>query len=211
VKPGNTGQIALIGYSGHAYVAADIFLSVGKTVAAYCDKEEKTFNPFNLKYLGPESVSSVIELLKNYDYFIAIGENETRKKVFYNLHKVTGIPVNAIHSSSVVAPSVQPGSGVFIAASVTINPLVKIGNGVICNTSCSIDHECTLGDFVHIAPGAVLCGNVKIGECSFIGANSVIRQGITIGKNVMIGAGSVVVKNIPDGAVVAGNPHKELK
>jgi sugar O-acyltransferase (sialic acid O-acetyltransferase NeuD family) len=211
VKPGNTRETALIGYSGHAYVAADIFLSAGKKVTAYCDKEEKTFNPFNLKYLGPESVSSVIETLKDYDYFIALGDHEIRKRIFYILQTVLGVPANAVHPSATISSSVQLASGIFIAANATINPLVKIGNGAICNTSCSIDHECIIGDFAHIAPGAVLCGNVKIGEGSFVGANSVIRQGITIGKDVVIGAGAVVIKNIPDGAVMAGNPQKSLK
>ena len=200
----------MIGYSGHAYVAADIFLSAGRSVTAYCDKEEKGFNPFNLKYLGPESDSSVIEILKEYDYFIALGDHQIRKRIFYILQTVLGVSANAVHSSAIIAPSAQLASGIFIAANATINPLAKIGNGVICNTSCSIDHECVIGDFAHIAPGAVLCGNVKIGEGSFVGANSVIRQGITVGKDVMIGAGTVVVKDIPDGALVAGNPQKIL-
>ena len=203
--------IALIGYSGHAFVAADIFLSMGKTVAAYCDNDEKSFNPFSLKFLGSDSDKSVIELLKSYDYFIAVGDNTIRRKISEWLANQLGDSINAVHTSSVISASATIGNGVFIAANVTINPLSKIGNGVICNTSCSIDHECVIGDFVHIAPGAVLCGNVTIGENSFVGANAVIRQGITIGKNVMIGAGAVVVKNISDHSTVIGNPHKNLK
>ena len=212
MKSNNSNKpIALIGYSGHAFVAADIFLSMGKTVAAYCDNEEKSFNPFSLKFLGSDSDISVIDLLKDYDYFIAVGDNAIRRKISERLTNLLRASINAIHTSSVISPSVTFGNGVFIAANVAINPLAKIGNGVICNTSCSIDHECVIDDFVHIAPGAVLCGNVTIGENSFVGANAVIRQGITIGKNVMIGAGAVVVKNISDHSTVIGNPHKNLR
>ena len=212
MKSNNSNKpIALIGYSGHAFVAADIFLSMGRTIAAYCDNEEKTFNPFSLKYLGTDSDKSVTELLKSYDCFIAVGDNATRRKISERLFEELSHSANAIHSSSVISLSAIIGNAVFIAANVTINPLTRIGNGVICNTSCSIDHECMIGDFAHIAPGAVLCGNVTIGENSFVGANAVIRQGITIGKNVMIGAGAVVVKNISDHSTVIGNPHKNLK
>lgn len=52
--------------------------------------------------------------------------------------------------------------------------------------------------------------NVKIGNRVFIGAGSIILPGITIGNDVIVGAGSVVTKDIPDNAIVAGNPAKFL-
>jgi len=44
-----------------------------------------------------------------------------------------------------------------------------------------------------------------------IGSSATILCGITIGAGAMIGAGSVVTKDVPDGAVVAGNPARILK
>lgn len=44
-----------------------------------------------------------------------------------------------------------------------------------------------------------------------IGANATILPGITIGRNAMIGAGSVVTKNVPDFAVVVGNPARTIR
>lgn len=44
-----------------------------------------------------------------------------------------------------------------------------------------------------------------------IGANSTILPGVIIGENAFVGAGSVVTKNVPDGAVVVGNPAKIIK
>src|SRR5687768_412302 len=200
--------VAIIGYSGHAYVIVDILLSAGRLVTAYCDAEEKPRNPYHLKYLGKES--EVISQLLNFDFFTCIGHNGAREKVHMELSQLLGNPINAIHPSAVISSSVRMEDGIMIAANVTLNPLVELGKGVICNTSCSIDHECSVGDFTHIAPGAVLCGNVKVGKSSFIGANAVIRQGITIGNNVMIGAGTVIVKDIPDNVTVVGNPQKVL-
>ena len=43
-----------------------------------------------------------------------------------------------------------------------------------------------------------------------IGANSVVIPGVTIGENALVGAGSVVTKDVPDNAVVAGNPAKTM-
>ncbi|HKB44751.1 MAG TPA: acetyltransferase [Chitinophagaceae bacterium] len=203
-------NIAIIGYSGHGFVAIDIFLSAGKKVEAYCDNEEKKFNPYGLNYLGKESDAIVIEQLRQFNYFIATGDNKIREKIYRNLSSVINQPINAIHSSAIISSSAVLQDGIMVAANATINPLAQIGKAVICNTGVVIEHECIVGDFVHIAPAAVLCGNVTIGKNSFIGANSVIRQGIIIGKNVTIGAGSVIIDNIPDNVMVAGNPHRIL-
>jgi sugar O-acyltransferase (sialic acid O-acetyltransferase NeuD family) len=204
-------ETILIGYSGHAYVAYDALLSGGYSVRSYAEREEKSNNPFHLHYLGNESETAVQDKLKSMDYFIAVGDNMIRGKIYNTLVMQTGNrPVNAMHLRAVVASTAQYARGILFAAGCIVNPFAKIGNGVICNSGSIIEHECTIGDFAHIAPGTVLCGNVTIGENSFVGANSVVREGITIGKNVIIGAGTVVTKNVPDNVKVVGNPFRFL-
>ncbi len=44
-----------------------------------------------------------------------------------------------------------------------------------------------------------------------IGSNATILCGVTIGENALIGAGAMVTKDVPDNAVVAGNPAKIIK
>lgn len=199
----------LIGYSGHGFVAYGILTAAGKKVTGYCDVAEKEFNPFNLPYKGSENTGTVVPALQQEGFFIAVGDNSLRKRIYEALVLKNLFPANAIHPSAIIDNSATIDSqGVMIAANVSINPLASIAKGAICNTGCIIEHECEVGAFAHIAPGAVLCGNVKIGAGSFVGANAVIRQGITVGKNAMIGAGAVVVKDVADGAVVMGVPAK---
>jgi sugar O-acyltransferase (sialic acid O-acetyltransferase NeuD family) len=197
----------LIGYSGHAFVVYGILTAAGKIVTGYCDNEEKKYNPFALQYWGEENSEAAAAAFKTEGFFIAIGDNIIRQKIFNALSNKSLHPANAVHPSAVIdtSASIAP-HGVMIAANATINPLVKIGTGAICNTACIIEHECVVGNFAHIAPGAVLCGNVKVGNNSFVGANAVIKQGIVIGNNVIIGAGAVVLKNLPDNITVMGVP-----
>jgi UDP-2-acetamido-3-amino-2,3-dideoxy-glucuronate N-acetyltransferase len=44
-----------------------------------------------------------------------------------------------------------------------------------------------------------------------LGANATILPGITIGRNAMVGAGAVVTRDVPDGAVVVGNPARIVR
>ncbi len=54
-------------------------------------------------------------------------------------------------------------------------------------------------------------GNTSIGSDVWVGDNVVILPNVNIGNGVIIGAGSIVTKDIPDFAIVAGNPAKILK
>lgn len=201
----------LIGYSGHAFVVCGILNAAGRPVTGYCDIDEKKYNPFNLIYIGKDDSPEALEKIKEQGYFISIGSNLTRRKIYDHFAAIGVFPINAIHPSAIIDHTVQlEPHGIMVSAGVCINPLAEISTGAICNTGCIIEHECKVGVFAHIGPGAVLCGNVTVGSNTFVGAGSVIRQGVKIGNNVVIGAGTVVVKDVPDNETVVGNPLKSL-
>ena len=52
---------------------------------------------------------------------------------------------------------------------------------------------------------------IVIKDKAWIGFNSIIMKGVTIGEGAVVGAGSVVTKDVPDYAVVGGNPAKVIK
>lgn len=55
------------------------------------------------------------------------------------------------------------------------------------------------------------CIPTLVKRCASIGSGATLLCGITIGENALVGAGSVVTKDVPAGAVVAGNPARLLK
>lgn len=55
------------------------------------------------------------------------------------------------------------------------------------------------------------CKPIRIQKGAWIGANAVILAGVSIGKHAIVGAGAVVTKDVPDYAVVVGNPAKVIK
>ena len=98
-----------------------------------------------------------------------------------------------------------------------------IGNNVKVGNSVSIWNGMTIEDGVMISPNSCFTNDLYpraeiwnekrlkktlIRKGSTIGANSTILCGIEIGKYALIGAGSVVTKDVPDFALVIGNPAR---
>ncbi|UJH91299.1 acetyltransferase [Antarcticibacterium sp. 1MA-6-2] len=205
----NKKGIVIVGYSGHGLVVADAALAMGLDLKYYCEKNERTINPFDLKYAGFEG-DEAYNWSAEYDYILGIGDNRIRRKTGELITANNRNCLNVIHPSSTVSRLSRMGIGNFISSGVHLNALATIGNYCIMNTGAVVEHECRLGDAVHIAPGAVLAGNVSIGSGSFVGANSVIKEGVTIGDNVIIGAGTVVLKNIENNNKIVGNPGRVI-
>jgi acetyltransferase-like isoleucine patch superfamily enzyme len=53
-------------------------------------------------------------------------------------------------------------------------------------------------------------GPVTIGDYTFIGAGAIILPGVSIGSGCVISAGALVIKDVPDNAIVAGNPARVI-
>ena len=204
-------KTVIIGYSGHAYVVAESYISNGETIKFYADLKEATNNPFNLAYLGFESDPYFKGWDMSLKYILGIGDNNLREKVAKLILSKSNIINNVIDPHTIISKSANIGNGVYVSKGVLLNAFSNIGNFTILNTGCIIEHECEIGIATHIAPGAVLAGNVKVGNRTFIGANAVIKQGVEIGDDVIIGAGSVILNNVSSNSKIVGNPGRIIK
>lgn len=201
-------KLIFLGYSGHAFSVIDAALANNTKVIGYCDRNEHSTNPFEIKYLGHEKD---IQVGQNTMFFPSVGNNRIRKNLIEFIESKQWAQTIIIHPSSTISSQTEISNSVFISSGVIINAITRIGKGSIINTGAIIEHECEIGEYCHIAPGATLTGDVKIGAHSFIGANVTIIPGIKIGNNVTIGAGTVIIKDIPDGVTCVGNPARIIK
>lgn len=193
----------IYGAGGHGRVVADILKSVLDLDFVFFD-DNPDYNPYNLVFLARE-----YNILESLDMkIVAIGDNKNRR---FLANKMKFPFFNAIHKNTSISENTIISTGNVISAGAIIGNGTFIGQHCILNTASTIDHDCFIDDFVHISPNATLCGGVKVGFGSHIGAGAIVIPNINIGKWVTVGAGTIVIRDIPDFAVVVGNPGRIIK
>ena len=117
------------------------------------------------------------------------------------------------------------GQNCSLGQNVNVGNNVKIGNHVKIQNNVSVYEGVELEDYVFCGPSMVFT-NILLPRCEYpqrgsefyhktlvkksasIGANATIVCGNTIGQYAMIGAGAVITKDVPDFALILGNPGK---
>lgn len=111
-----------------------------------------------------------------------------------------------------------------------VGPFVEITRGVVIGPDCVIESHsficdgATLGRGVFVGHGVMFTNDLypqrdrqvvrlktTIGDYASLGSNCTIVGGVKIGRRAVVGAGAVVTKNVPDYAVVAGNPARIIR
>jgi len=117
------------------------------------------------------------------------------------------------------------GSACTLGQNVYIGSKAVIGNNVKIQNNVSVYDGVVLEDDVFCGPSVVFT-NVHnprafierkneyrptlVGRGATLGANCTIRCGVKIGPYALVGAGTVVLRDVPDFALVAGNPAKQI-
>jgi UDP-2-acetamido-3-amino-2,3-dideoxy-glucuronate N-acetyltransferase len=127
------------------------------------------------------------------------------------------------HFSHVLSGS-RIGENCNIGQNVVIGPDVTVGRGCKIQNNISIYKGVTLEDEVFCGPSMVFTNVYNprsaikrmdelrptlVKKGASIGANATVLCGITIGCYSFVGAGAVVLKDVPDYALVVGNPGKQ--
>jgi UDP-2-acetamido-3-amino-2,3-dideoxy-glucuronate N-acetyltransferase len=117
------------------------------------------------------------------------------------------------------------GQNCVLGQNVMVGPNVTVGNGCKIQNNVSVYFGVTLEDDVFLGPSMVFTNvltprahidrkqefaETRVGKGATLGANCTIVCGHAIGRYAMVGAGAVVTRDVPDYALVLGNPARQV-
>jgi UDP-2-acetamido-3-amino-2,3-dideoxy-glucuronate N-acetyltransferase len=196
----------------------------GLRVLRILNASQRSLNAFGEKMCLSESDGAKPILKKPHDG----GEKSLKPEAF--IHETAVIDSNVDigkdsriwHFSHVLAGT-RIGERCNIGQNVVIGPDVTIGNGCKIQNNVSVYKGVTIEDEVFCGPSMVFTNvynprahirrmdearKTLVRKGASLGANCTIVCGHTIGEYAFVGAGAVVIEDVPDYALVAGNPAK---
>lgn len=142
---------------------------------------------------------------------IAAGEPLLRTKLRKLLEGHGFELANAIHPSALVSPAVRLGRGIVILAGSVLSDNPVVEDNVWIGLAATITHDTRIGRDSLIGGRSAIGAEVDIGERTMIGWGAVVGPRRRIGADAAVGFGSNVVTDIPDRAIVIGNPARVLR
>ena len=140
---------------------------------------------------------------ESHSIFIAVGNNEVRKRLFLDA-KTKGYNIaRYISSKCRYWENLEVGENIFIDEGCVLQPFVKIKDNSILFTS-DLGHHTDIGKH-SLLSGSKTGGNVRIGENCYIGLNASIKQNIVIADNTVVGMGCAIEKDTKVNEVYSNN------
>ena len=162
--------------------------------------------------------------LKTPDKLTTVAAHKGRKKQIHPSAQTKGASIGSgtrVWQFCVILPEAQIGCDCNICAHVLIEGDVVIGSRVTIKSGVQLWDGTRVEDDVFIGPNATFTNDrtprsrkrrsllvTRVQRYATIGANATILPGLTIGTAAMVSAGAVVTRDVPDHALMMGNPAR---
>lgn len=144
----------------------------------------------------------------------SLGSGRLRSFLARRMFKSCGKGVNIEHGAFFGSGrDIEIGNNSALGLDARVSGPLSIGNDVMMGPNVSIytqNHE-TENIYKPMRLQTAPKKKVTIGNDCWIGANAVLLPGVTVGNGAIVGAGAIVTHDVPERAVVGGNPARVIK
>jgi sugar O-acyltransferase (sialic acid O-acetyltransferase NeuD family) len=212
---GVNNKSVIIGAGTYGEVYLSYLQECGIEVVAFMDNNPTLVGTYikGIRVVGSEDLLETEEWKhKVSNVYCPIGNNPLRRKILSRVKELGYNTPYFIHPSACIADNVSIAEGVYVLPQTVIMPFTKIDKYCMISMNAKIAHHSILEEGCFISTGVNFGANIHALKDAYMGIGSLIMTGVKIvGENSLIGAGSIVIRDVPDNAVMVGNPAKVLK
>jgi sugar O-acyltransferase (sialic acid O-acetyltransferase NeuD family) len=176
-------------------------------VAGFADENPRALHGFDLAVEVLGSVRDV-PISEATGFVIAVGDPAVRRELAAVVEARGGRLSTIIHPSAYIGPGARLGDGCVVCPFAFVGAAATIGANSAINTHASVGHDAVVGANSVVSPYSAVNGAAELRDDVFLGTHSTIFPGRSVGSGAKVSAGAVVHRDVPAGALAAGNPAK---
>lgn len=137
------------------------------------------------------------------------------RSIFYMRCQLLAFDLGVTPMSRIISAKNQSRHGIDIVPGAQIGPglIIRHPNGIVIGATTVVGADVTILQGVTLGQKDIAksgAPNPTVHDGAVLGANAIILGNLRIGRNATIGAAAVVVQDVPENAVVVGNPGRQI-
>lgn len=134
-----------------------------------------------------------------------------------NCARIIGLSVPNSRWATIVDPQAAVAENSSIGRGTVILPCASVSTHSVVGAHCSlrfgtrVGNDVIVGDFVFMGSNSIVCSSSRIESGAHIAPGAAVGNDVRVGRFAVVGLGAVVTKDVPDYAVVVGNPARMLR
>jgi sugar O-acyltransferase (sialic acid O-acetyltransferase NeuD family) len=179
----------------------------GHRVAGFADDNPRALDGFNpaVEVLGRVHDVPISE---STGFVIAVGDPAVRRGLAAVVEARGGRLLTVIHPSAYIGPGAVLGDGCVVCPFAFVGTAATVGANSAINVHASVGHDAVVGANCVVSPYSAISGAAELRDDVFLGTHATVFPRRRVGPGAKVSAGAVVHRDVPAGALAAGNPAK---